>query len=146
MSEVINPNYKIVAKHNLLRISIAGTLNEELTLNFVKDCKKLVASYFSHGWALELDLSGLEMLIDERFHVETLKALFTWFYIKGMSAMALLTGHDLKPHLMYPFEQALSDRPPYSVKVFRDSEESQVWLKLTGFLPLTGNGELQKYA
>lgn len=145
MSEIVKPGYRIVAKHNLLHIEIEGTFNQELTLEFVADCKRLVASYFAHGWALEFDIAKLEMLIDEHFHSETFKALFTWFYIKGLSAMALLTGDHLRQHLICPFEQALSDRPPYSVKVFNNISESRVWLKLMGFIPLVPS-ETQKYA
>lgn len=133
MSEVSNEKYTIRPAHDILYVSLSGSLSPDDTLRFVTDYKRLVSKYFAQEWACVMQLSELEMLIGEDFQIETFKALNTWGFIKGMGAMSIIVGHKNRDHLLYQFEEILKGKQSFQTSVVRSNEEADAWLKLRGY-------------
>ncbi|UZE97900.1 hypothetical protein [Alkalimarinus alittae] len=133
MSEVLNDKFTIRPVHDILYVSLIGSWSTDDTLNFVADYKRLVSKYFAQEWACVLQISDLEMLIGEDFQQETLKALNTWGYIKGMGALAIIVGHKNRDHLLFQFEEILKGKQSFQTGVFRSNEDADAWLRLRGF-------------
>lgn len=133
MSELINEKYSIRPAHDILYVSLIGSWAPSDTLRYLSDYKKQVSKYFAQEWACVMQLSDLDMLIEEDFQVETFKALNTWSFIKGMGAMAIIVGRDNRDHLLYQFEEILKGKLPFQTGVFKTNEEADEWLRLRGF-------------
>lgn len=133
MSEVLNDKYTIRPAHDILYVSLVGSWSPNDTLRFLSDYKRQVSKYFAQEWACVMQLSELEMLIEEDFQIETFKALNTWGFIKGMGAMAIIIGHENRDHLLFQFEEILKGKQPFQTSVFRSNEEADAWLRLRGF-------------
>jgi len=133
VSEISSEKYTIRPAHDILYVSLKGSLAPDDTLRFLSDYKKQVGKYFAQEWACVTQLSELEMLIEEGFQIETFKALNTWSYIKGMGAMAIIVGNDNRDHLLYQFEEILQGKLPFQTGVFKSNDEADTWLRLRGF-------------
>jgi len=126
-------NFIIHPEHNILTIDLFGTWNEQQTLEYVADYKRLVHRYFTREWACVINLQGLDMLLSESFQIETLKALNAWSYIKGMKAISVIISSKNRSHLLYQFEEIFKVNHPYNTAVCHSPIESSQWLADQGF-------------
>ncbi len=133
MSEILNEKYTIRPAHDILYISLLGSWSPDDTLRFLADYKKQVSKYFAQEWACVMQISDLDMLIEEGFQIETFKALNTWSYIKGMGAMAIIVGMENRDHLLFQFEEILKGKLPFQTSVFKSNDEADAWLRIRGF-------------
>ena len=132
-SKIETPNFVIHAMHDILSIDMFGTWNEDNTIEFVADYKRLVHRYFTREWACVINLRGLDMLLSESFQIETLKALNAWSYIKGMKAISVVVSSNNRSHLLYQFEEIFKVNHPYATAACHSELESSQWLSSQGF-------------
>lgn len=125
--------FSILPEHNIVTVDLFGTWNEEQTLVFVSDFKRLVHRYFTQEWACIINLQHLDMLLSESFQIETFKALNAWSYIKGMKAISVVVSHRNRSHLLYQFEEIFKVSHPYETAVCYSELESTNWLSGHGF-------------
>ncbi len=125
--------FSILPKHNIVTVDMYGTWNEQQTLDFVSEFKRLVHRYFTQEWACIINLQNLDMLLSESFQIETLKALNAWSYIKGMKAISVVVSHRNRSHLLYQFEEIFKVNHPYATAVCHSELESTNWLVGHGF-------------
>lgn len=125
--------FSIFPEHNIVTVDLFGTWNEEQTLDFVAEFKKLVHRYFTQEWACVINLQHLDMLLSESFQIETFKALNAWSYIKGMKAISVVVSHHNRSHLLYQFEEVFKVNHPYAKAVCYSELESSNWLEGHGF-------------
>lgn len=125
--------FSIMPEHNIVTVDLFGTWNEQQTLDYVADFKRLVHRYFTQEWACVINLQHLDMLLSESFQIETFKALNAWSYIKGMKAIAVVVSHRNRSHLLYQFEEIFKVNHPYSTAVCHSELESIQWLSAQGF-------------
>ena len=132
-SRVETSNFVIQANHDILSIDMIGTWNEDNTLDYVAEYKRLVHRYFTREWACVVNLKGMDMLLSESFQIETLKALNAWSYIKGMKAIAVVFSSNNRSHLLYQFEEIFKVTHPYATSVCLSEFEAVQWLDSQGF-------------
>lgn len=132
-SAVETSNFSIRANHNILTVDMLGTWNEDNTLDYVSEYKRLVNRYFTREWACVINLKGMEMLLSESFQIDTLKALNAWSYIKGMKSIAVVFSSNNRSHLLYQFEEIFKVTHPYSTAVCLSEFEAAQWLESQGF-------------
>lgn len=125
--------FSIYPEHNIVTVDLFGTWNEQQTLDFVAEFKRLVHRYFTQEWACIINLQHLDMLLSESFQIETLKALNAWSYIKGMKAISVVVSHRNRSHLLYQFEEIFKVNHPYATAVCHSELESTNWLEGHGF-------------
>lgn len=125
--------YSIVPAHNIVTVDMYGTWNEQQTLDFVAEFKRLVHRYFTQEWACIINLQHLDMLLSESFQIDTFKALNAWSYIKGMKAISVVVSHRNRSHLLYQFEEIFKVNHPYATAVCYSELESTNWLEGHGF-------------
>ena len=125
--------YSIVPAHNIVTVDMYGTWNEQQTLDFVAEFKRLVHRYFTQEWACIINLQHLDMLFSESFQIDTFKALNAWSYIKGMKAISVVVSHRNRSHLLYQFEEIFKVNHPYATAVCYSELESTNWLEGHGF-------------
>lgn len=130
---VKNNYFSILPEHNIVTVDLFGTWNEEQTLDFVAEFKRLVHRYFTQEWACIVNLQHLDMLLSESFQIETFKALNAWSYIKGMKAISVVVSHRNRSHLLYQFEEIFKVNHPYATAVCYSELESANWLAGHGF-------------
>lgn len=131
-----NPHqfFSIDPEHDILHVEMRGTWNEDIAHAYVAEYKKIVGRYFAREWACVLDLRKMEMLLSEEFQINTLKALNTWSYIKGLKSMAIVVNEQVRPHLLYQFEEILMDKPDFNSRVLSNPIDARHWLKDEGFI------------
>lgn len=132
-------HFTIQANHDILSIDMLGTWNENNTLDYVSEYKRLVNRYFTREWACVVNLKEMDMLLSESFQVETLKALNAWSYIKGMKAISVVFSNNNRTHLLYQFEEIFKVRHPYATAVCLSEFEASQWLESQGFKLKTVN-------
>ena len=125
--------FSILPEHNIVTVDLFGTWNEDQTLDFVADFKRIVHRYFTQEWACIINLQHLDMLLSEPFQIETFKALNAWSYIKGMKAISVVVSHRNRSHLLYQFEEIFKVNHPYATAVCHSELESSNWLSGHGF-------------
>jgi hypothetical protein len=125
--------FSILPEHNIVTVDLFGTWNEQQTLDYVSEFKRLVHRYFTQEWACIINLQHLDMLLSESFQVETFKALNAWSYIKGMKAISVVVSHRNRSHLLYQFEEIFKVNHPYVTAVCYSESESTNWLAEYGF-------------
>jgi hypothetical protein len=125
--------FSILPEHNIVTVDLYGTWNEQQTLDFVAEFKRLVHRYFTQEWACVINLQHLDMLLSESFQIETFKALNAWSYIKGMKAISVVVSHRNRSHLLYQFEEIFKVNHPYATAVCYSELESSQWLADQGF-------------
>ena len=96
--------FSILPQHNIVTVDLFGTWNEQQTLEFVFEFKRIVHRYFTQEWACIVNLQHLDMLLPETFQIETFKSLNSWSYIKGMKAISVVVSHRNRGHLLYQFD------------------------------------------
>ena len=126
-------NFSLKPNTDIFLVDLFGTWNEETTLEFVSEFKRLANRYFTREWACVFNLQGLEMLLSESFQIETLKALNAWSYIKGMKAISVIISSKNRSHLLYQFEEIFKVNHPYNTAVCHSPIESSQWLADQGF-------------
>jgi len=119
--------------HDILYVDMAGTWNKEQALAYTEEYKKQVSRYFAREWACVLNLQNLEMLLPETFQIETLRALNTWSFIKGMKAIAVIVSADNRSHLLYQLEEVFKGANSYATAVCHSEVEANHWLVECGF-------------
>ena len=97
--------FSIEPNKDILLIDLFGTWNEDTTLEFIAEYKRLANRYFTREWACVFNLQGLEMLLSESFQIETFRALNAWSYIKGMKSVSVIISSKNRSHLLYQFEE-----------------------------------------
>jgi hypothetical protein len=127
--------FSILPEHNIVTVDLFGTWNEQQTLDFVAEFKRLVHRYFTQEWACIINLQHMDMLLSESFQIETFKALNAWSYIKGMKAISVVVSHRNRSHLLYQFEEIFKVNHPYATAVCYSELESSQWLADQGFRP-----------
>tara|TARA_R110001592_G_scaffold363380_1_gene686571 strand:+ start:15784 stop:16263 length:480 start_codon:yes stop_codon:yes gene_type:complete len=125
--------FSILPEHNIVTVDLFGTWNEQHTMDYVTDFKRIVHRYFTQEWACIINLQHLDMLLSESFQVETFKALNAWSYIKGMKAISVIVSHRNRSHLLYQFEEIFKVNHPYATAVCHSELESTNWLAEQGF-------------
>jgi len=128
-------NFIIQPEHDILTIDLFGTWNEQQTLDYVAEYKRLVHRYFTREWACVINLQGLDMLLSESFQIETFKALNAWSYIKGMKAVSVIISNNNRSHLLYQFEEIFKVNHPYATAVCHSPIAADQWLVDQGFKP-----------
>jgi GTP-sensing pleiotropic transcriptional regulator CodY len=132
-SRIETSNFVIHARHDILSVDMSGTWNEDNTLEYVADYKRLVHRYFTREWACVINLKDLDMLLSESFQIETLKALNAWSFIKGMKAVSVVVSDNNRSHLLYQFEEVFKVNHPYATAVCQSEFEASQWLASQGF-------------
>ena len=132
-SFVESEHFRIHAEHDILTIDLIGTWNEEDTLNYIDEYKRLVNRYFTREWACMINLQELDMLLSESFQIETFKALNAWSYIKGMKAISVTISQDNRSHLLYQFEEIFKVNHPYQTAVCHSDISASQWICSQGF-------------
>ncbi|MFV1873157.1 MAG: hypothetical protein ACMZ64_07550 [Oleiphilus sp.] len=127
--------FAIMPEHNIVTVDLFGTWNEQQTLDFVAEFKRLVHRYFTQEWACVINLQHLDMLLSESFQIQTFKALNAWSYIKGMKAISVVVSHKNRSHLLYQFEEIFKVNHPYATAVCYSELESANWMADHGFKP-----------
>lgn len=127
--------FSILPEHNIVTVDLFGTWNEQQTLDYVSEFKKLVHRYFTQEWACIINLQHFDMMLPESFQIETFKALNAWSYIKGMKAISVVVSHKNRSHLLYQFEEIFKVNHPYATAVCYSALESSNWLADNGFKP-----------
>lgn len=125
--------FSILPEHNIVTVDLFGTWNEQQTLDYVAEFKRLVHRYFTQEWACVINLQHLDMLLSESFQIDTFKALNAWSYIKGMKAISVIVSHRNRSHLLYQFEEIFKVNHPYATAVCYSELESLQWLANQGF-------------
>ena len=128
-------NFVIHPEHDILTVDLCGTWNEQQTLKYVAEYKRLVHRYFTREWGCVINLQGLDMLLSESFQIETLKALNAWSYIKGMKAISVIISSNNRSHLLYQFEEIFKVNHPYATAVCHSPVEANQWIADQGFRP-----------
>lgn len=128
------PGYSIQPVHDVLHVRLSGSWNHDQTFAYAVDYKKQVSRYFAREWVCVLNLQDLELLISEQEQIETFRALNTWSYIKGMIALCVVISPENRGHLLYQFEEILSDNQPYQKSIFYSDIEANQWLQKIGVL------------
>ena len=118
---------------DIFLIDMFGTWNEETTLEFVSEFKRLANRYFTREWACVFNLQGLEMLLSESFQIETFRALNAWSYIKGMKSVSVIISSKNRSHLLYQFEEIFKVNHPYATAVCHSAIDASQWLNDQGF-------------
>jgi hypothetical protein len=132
-SNEMNQNFIICPEHDILSIELFGTWNEQQTLDYVAEYKKLVHRYFTREWACVINLQGMDLLLSESFQIETLKALNAWSYIKGMKTISVIISNNNRSHLLYQFEEIFKVNHPYTTAVCHSEIEADQWMASQGF-------------
>lgn len=125
--------FSIKPAHDILYVTMSGTWSPDQTLAYAAEYKKQVSRYFAREWACVLNLQNLEMLLSEDFQIETLKALNTWSYIKGMKAAAVIISQDNRSHLLYQLEEIFKRVQTYASAVCYSEVDANHWLVDQGF-------------
>lgn len=126
--------FSIVPEHDILHVELSGTWNEEVTQQYVAEYKKIVGRYFAREWACVIDLRQLDMLLSENYQIETFRALNTWSFIKGLKSLALIVNEQIRPHLLYQFEDIMQEQPAFNSRVLSNPIDARHWLKDEGFI------------
>ena len=126
--KVVENKYRIKPVHDILYVDLLGSWNPDRTYDYSLEYKKIVSRYFAREWVCVLNLQHLDLLISEPAQVETFKALNTWSYIKGMTALVVMVGIQNRHHLLYQFEEIFNDRQPYEKVVFYSDVELNAWM------------------
>jgi len=128
-----NRQFSIQPNNEILLIDMKGTWNEETTLEFVAEYKRLVNRYFTREWACVFNLQNLDLLLSESFQIETFRALNAWSYIKGMKAVSVIISSKNRSHLLYQFEEIFNVNHPYATAVCHSPIDAGQWLSDQGF-------------
>jgi len=120
--------YTLQPIQDILYVDLFGSWNHDQTYNYSLDYKKQVSRYFAREWVCVMNLQQLDMLISEQAQIETFRALNTWSYIKGMTAMLVVIGIENRHHLLYQFEDIFDDKQPYEKAILYSDAEAQHWL------------------
>lgn len=123
------PDFSIKPVHDVLYVQLSGSWNHDLTADYSLEYKKQTSRYFAREWACVLNLQNLDMIIPEREQIETFRALNTWSYIKGMTALAIVISLENRHQLLYQFEEIFQDPQPYRTAIFYSDEEASAWLE-----------------
>lgn len=134
MSAANQVAFNLQPSHDILYVDMYGSWNHDQTYQYSLEYKKVVSRYFAREWVCVMNLQALEMLISEREQIETLKALNTWSYIKGMTALVAVIGIENRHYLMYQFEEIFNDNQPYAKKICYSAHEAEQWLVNQGKL------------
>lgn len=126
------PGYSIQPVHDVLHVRLSGSWNHDQTFAYTIDYKKQVSRYFAREWVCVLNLQNLELLISEQEQIETFRALNTWSYIKGMIALGIVISPENRDHLLYQFEEIMSDNQSYQKAIFYSDVEANHWLQKLG--------------
>lgn len=125
--------YSLNPEHDILYVTMNGTWNMDTTQAYISQYKKDVSRYFAREWAAVLDLRNLEMLLSEEFQLESIIALNTWSFIKGMTTMAIIVGEHNRGPLLYQFEEIFNQSPAFARDVFSNPVKARHWLFDQGF-------------
>lgn len=127
-----HPPFTLQPAQDVLYIDLFGSWNHEQTCEYSLEYKKQVSRYFAREWVAVMNLQKLDMLIEEPNQIDMFRALNTWSFIKGMTAMVVVVGIENRHHLLYQFEEIFNDKQPYQKAILYSEAEALQWLRDNG--------------